>query len=132
MMNRTKFKKKAEDALTKYQSLLKMQAHDIKLDFDESPDRDSVGSITFNDWCLGGILSLNYTGIDNDSFLQGTSMEHFLEETIIHELLHCMFEKRECDSLNQHETNINIISNIIWRYAENPLFSIDHTGKIQA
>ena len=89
-----------------------MQAHDIKLEFDESPDRDSVGSMIGYIGYLGGDLSLSYTGIKRDSIRHGTTMEHFLEETIIHELLHCMFGKIECDSLNQLETNINIVSNI--------------------
>ena len=53
-----------------------MQAHDIKLDFDESPDRDSVGSITFNAWCLAEFYLLITQGNDNDSFYKNI-YEHF-------------------------------------------------------
>ena len=120
-MNIADFKNTAEQALKTYQQLLKMQAHDIKLDFVDDPDSEYLVYADTETESLGGIIYLHHTGIVKNSKLQNISIDQFLDEIIIQYLLFLLFEKREHDSIRLYNTYKNIVSKIIWRYVNDTI-----------
>ena len=129
-MNINQFEKTAQEMLKRYQSLLKLQLYNIRLIISDDTKSDNLALIIFENGEYTAHLYLYFSKLVDQSAGNGIPLKQLLAETIIHELIHCMFEKREHDSEIILETYINIVSNLIWNYAENPLFPTDHTGKM--
>ena len=113
-MNETEFKKTAIESLTKYQSILKMQEYDIRLEFANWANLYNTNKRSIDTDGLGAIFTLNIPAIVD--FCEQSEIHQVLDNLIIQLLLCCVFY--DIDDVPMNES-CNIVSNIIKCHAEN-------------